>query len=270
MTFLDSDLIKRESLENMVAAYKTACRDIDQAFECLNDAKVRLESAYGTGGAISFDLVYQMRYNSRPDELKNQVKKAAWQALLNRIEIKKIMSLEDINKIYKSFDDVKSIPEIELPTLMDITLGLLANAPQYAEKMAKEAYKILMPGTHERNPYKTNQKNARRFLGKKVILTWLVEPSYGDQYHVHYGRAEDELMCVDKVFHTLDGKGIPTGYRSPLVDAINTTPISKGYGETEYFRFWCYRNGNLHLEFKRHDLVRKLNQIAGDNTGLGD
>jgi hypothetical protein len=36
-----------------------------------------------------------------------------------------------------------------------------------------------------------------------------------------------------------------------------------GSGETEYFRFKCCRNHNLHLEFKRLDLVEKLNAIAG-------
>lgn len=55
---------------------------------------------------------------------------------------------------------------------------------------------------------------------------------------------------------------------TPLVDAIGTSGI-KGVGETEYFKFKCYKNGNLHLEFKRSDLVDTLNQIAGDNSQLG-
>lgn len=270
MTSLASDVIRRESLSVMVDAYKTACQEVDQAFELLNNAKMRLESAYGTGGATSFDCIYHMRYHTKPDDLKGQLKKGAWQALLNRLEIKKIMSLQDINRIYKSFDNAKDIPEIELSTLTEITIGLLENAPEYAKKLVQEAYVILMPGNRERNQYMTNRNNARRSLGKKIILTWLIEPGYQDQYTVRYGRAEDELMCIDKVFHTLDGKGIPTGYRSPLVDAINTTPLSIGRGETDYFKFWCYRNGNLHLEFKRMDLVKKLNQIASGNSSLAD
>jgi len=50
-----------------------------------------------------------------------------------------------------------------------------------------------------------------------------------------------------------------------LVDAINT---SNGTGETEYFKFKACKNGNLHLEFKRMDLVSKLNQLAGCETAL--
>lgn len=34
-------------------------------------------------------------------------------------------------------------------------------------------------------------------------------------------------------------------------------------GETTYFRWKCYRNGNLHLEFKRLDLLQTLNEVGG-------
>ena len=46
-----------------------------------------------------------------------------------------------------------------------------------------------------------------------------------------------------------------------LIDAIEAA--KDGTGETEYLRFRCFRNRNLHLEFKRLDLVAKLNAIAG-------
>jgi hypothetical protein len=41
---------------------------------------------------------------------------------------------------------------------------------------------------------------------------------------------------------------------------------AKGY-ESEYFRFELYRNGNLHIVFKRADLVAKANKIVGDYYG---
>ena len=78
---------------------------------------------------------------------------------------------------------------------------------------------------------------------------------------------EKKLVAMDKVFHALDSKGVPDGYLSPLVDAINTSET--GNGETDYYRFRCYKNQNLHLEFKRMDLVARLNQVAGGATLRG-
>ena len=67
------------------------------------------------------------------------------------------------------------------------------------------------------------------------------------------------MVALDRAFHILDGAGIPGGYQSPLVDAINTSG-NKGVGETAYFSFRCYENGNLHLKFLRLDLVKELNR----------
>jgi hypothetical protein len=75
---------------------------------------------------------------------------------------------------------------------------------------------------------------------------------------------EKYLIALDKVFHLLDGKSMlsASSYRSPVVDAINTTPVNRYYVETEYFRCKMYKNGNLHIEFLRTDLVQKFNAIA--------
>jgi hypothetical protein len=35
--------------------------------------------------------------------------------------------------------------------------------------------------------------------------------------------------------------------------------------ETPYFRCKWYKNGNLHIEFRSPDLLRRLNQFGGDH-----
>jgi hypothetical protein len=267
---IDTGVIERESLDVMVQAYKTASNEIDQAFDLLNTARTRLIAAFGEN-VSRFDLVYQMRYHSKPEDLKNLVKKEAWEAILDRIEVKKFMSNADLEKLDRSFQNVKNIPELDMQTVNEIIIGMMNTAPDYAKAMALEAYDILMPGRSSSNKYKTNKSNARSRLGSKVILTWqwLDTYHYGNRFSVNTYRVRD-LICIDKVFHALDGQGIPKGYRSTLVDAINCTPLELGVGETDYFKFKCYLNGNLHLYFKRLDLVQKLNQIAGDGAGLSD
>jgi hypothetical protein len=36
-------------------------------------------------------------------------------------------------------------------------------------------------------------------------------------------------------------------------------------GESEYFRFKVYGNGNVHLELKRLDLIAEINRQCGGN-----
>ena len=60
----------------------------------------------------------------------------------------------------------------------------------------------------------------------------------------------------------LDGKGVIETYQGPLMEAIGKTAWGQ-LGQTDYFKFRSYRNRNLHLEFKRLDLLAKFNEIAG-------
>jgi hypothetical protein len=264
MTAFDTDLIPRETLATMVTVYQKACTEIDQAYAMLAAATKDLVSAYGDN--MEFAVIPSRIVNLT--EIKGKVKQTAWRDIIDRLELSKIMSIKDLDNIRHHFEDINKLPEIDLPTVMDISIGMMSNQAEYAKRLVDEVYIILMPGNSERNKYKTNEKYARRALGKKVILPWKVEMSYSNTFRAFYGHCEDELIAVDKVFYALDGKGIPGGYRSPLVDAINTT--SNGLGETEYFKFKCCLNHNLHLEFKRMDLVSKLNQIAGCSNLIAD
>jgi hypothetical protein len=253
-----TNIIQRETISSMVDAYHLGCSEIDQAYILLQSGTSHIQSVFGD--QFHDFSCYPAREERNAGEIKLRIRKNAWRVIINRLEIHKFMSIADLDKLQNSFDS-KEVPEIELGTVMDIVSGMVENAPEYAKKLVLEVYEILMPGTRHTD-YKTNIKNARRALGKKVILSYKVEMGYGNTFRVNYNY-DKELVAIDKVFFALDGKGIPPGYRSPLVDAISSTPIKKGYGETDYFRFRCCQNRNLHLEFKRLDLVSKLNQIVG-------
>ncbi len=68
-------------------------------------------------------------------------------------------------------------------------------------------------------------------------------------------------------FLLLDGKGVIREHRGPLYRAIEES--QDGRGQTDYFKFRCCKNRNLHLEMKRLDLVKQLNLLATAETVLG-
>jgi len=63
----------------------------------------------------------------------------------------------------------------------------------------------------------------------------------------------------------MDGKG-PIKYPGDMTTQIQATiQDKKDTCETEYFKCKWYMKGTLHLEFKRMDLVEKLNKMVGGN-----
>jgi len=260
-----TNIIARETISSIVESYQRGCKKIDQAYELINSATNDFEAAFGEH---YYDFkAYPNRDERNVDEIKLRIRKNAWRVIINRLEVHKFMSIKDIEDLQENLQS-KEIPEIELGIVMDIISGMIENIPEYIKRLVTEVYEILMPGTRHTN-YKTNIKNARRALGKKIILSYKVEMGFNNLFRIRY-RCDDQIIAIDKVFYALDGRGVPPGYRSPLADAINSTPINNGYGETEYFKFRCCQNGNLHLEFKRMDLVKKLNQIAGASNQIAD
>ncbi len=63
----------------------------------------------------------------------------------------------------------------------------------------------------------------------------------------------------------MDGKGI-TKYLDDAATIIKEA-MNKDMWEcvTDYFEFKWFKNGNMHVTFRRLDLVYELNRIYGDN-----
>jgi hypothetical protein len=130
-------------------------------------------------------------------------------------------------------------------------------ARQFLEEAAVEVYRNLRPPAWNR--HKTNSAFK---VGRKAILCHRVQRAYrSGSFRVNY-YYQDELRALDNVMHMLDGTGLSAYRDGDLCRAIEAA--EDGAGETELFRFKCFLNGNLHLEFKRMDLVDRLNEIGGN------
>ena len=107
--------------------------------------------------------------------------------------------------------------------------------------------------------YKTNSNEPFR-IGRKVVMTWMVGPSFKRGLQIRYGMPSDKMNDIDRIIKTLDGKQFKP---RDLEYAINTALEKREVFEDEYYRVKGFKNGNMHIEFKRDDLLDGLNdQIA--------
>jgi len=247
----------------MAEAWTTGRAEIEAAFKNLEDAKERLRLAFGQDSyRFHFDISLHSHHYDNAKELIDEVRKDAWSALINRMELRKIMSIADQKKLDEQLEKGEGMPDITLPNLLAMLEGTIAKIPDYVNAAVQEVYDWLRPCTNHKLEYVTNQKSQWE-LKEKLILEWIVE-RVGDHWYLNHYR-EERIRALDNVFHALDGKGLPKGYYGPLIEAIKKLNWRNGesVGETEYFRFKCFKNGNLHLEFKRADLLAKFNTAAG-------
>lgn len=267
---MEDKLTTQQTAASLVEAYIKALAIIKDAYKQLEEAHQILENTFGYQSYM--DVTARHRY-SEPmkafEEVKQELKRSAWKRILSISQINKMLSIKRAKEMSEKLNNGE-LPDITLDEVLGMMNSVTENAADFVKEAATEVFEVLRPAAREYwgSQYKTNQKNGKYNLGEKVILTGYVEKwSYGGNWHINYYRQE-HLIAVDRVFHALDGnlKGMDSSYQGPLCDAIGTTET--GAGETEYFKFTCFKNHNLHLWFKRMDLVAKLNAINGDSTKL--
>lgn len=257
-----TDLIPRNTVETMLANVHQAQADIEQAFALLQAAKQRLtltlgesrDAVFGTYKLAEYDLPH-----AAADAAK-AIERNAWKAVVDKLRVREVLSV----KKREALD--KQLLEGELPELTSINIfafceQLSNDMGSLLEDSAREVFNWLRPNF---GSLKTNNKNIGG-LKKKVIKTGVMHDSYGhyptyvDTYHDKY------IQALDNVFHLLDGKGVAK-YPDTLAAQISKASAdNKDRCETEYFRCVWYGNRNLHIEFKRMDLVQQLNKLAGSD-----
>jgi hypothetical protein len=256
----NTDLANRQTISTLVTAYQGASSKIQQAYRLLDEADRDLKLAFGKDSYFKVLPDHGYILDNAGDNVLRQLKRTAWCRLVDLTEVRKTLSIKRAAELDRSLQE-SELEEISVPAIVNVLQLYVENADAILHEAVAEIYDWLRPGECSGAAgYKTNQKNATFELGPKIILTWIVEHGYQQPFRVIYQR-HAHLYALDKVFYALDSAGIPPGYKSPLIDAINTSPDGKG--ETTYFRFSAHKNGNLHLEFKRLDLVARLNQFAG-------
>lgn len=257
----DTDLAQRATITKMVETYDREVSRVKRSYKALGSAERNLESVFGKEYSDFSVFPDSTWHNQDLQQILIKLKCNAWRSIVNRLQIRKFMSVKAWKDLDKKLEDSKKMPALTVQNVADIIATYEQRAMEFLEEAIREVYDQLRPHDgYSGAKYVTNQKNAKYDIGAKIILTNMVHMREAHASMVDYDD-EQLLISLDRVFSHMDGFNIQEGYKSPLVDAINTAPGR--LAETDFFRVKCYMNGNLHLEFKRLELLKKFNAVAG-------
>lgn len=257
---MNTSLVSRSTVSELVAVFVAAVADVRAAFASIHAAEARVNAVFTLGEdrrGIRVDAGrghYHSDFSSADDAVA-RMSRQAWGCIVSRLELQRMMSIRRYEELQNDLEKAV-LPEITEDNVIAFVQGYCASIPEMIAEAVDEVFNWLRP---ERSKYKTNTELE---IGRRVILGWIIETGYGaSKYRVNYRRTQ-HLMALENVFHALDGKGMvsKTG-RSELQMAIESSPTGKG--NTDLFVFTAHKNGNMHLEFLRPDLLKKFNMMAG-------
>ncbi len=254
----DTALMLRPTIGQFIAQYQQYQELMDAMQSGLEQARRARRELEALIHPTRDQWVADWRISDMQKQETQHITNEAWRWLLDQIGVSGLLTEKRQQTLWEN------MRQGQMPPLTPENVFAFLEAAQshdFFKEALLEAFDTLRPGRFGHDHYKTN-KNAWR-IGRKVVLQHMVRPAYDRAGFVVEFISEPRLATVDRAFHLIDAKleDFHRGYRCPLIDAINSTP--GGSGETTYFRFKCFKNGNLHLEFKRPDLLQELNRIGG-------
>jgi len=265
----DCELITYSTAEELAGTFHAQIKRVRESLETLADATDILQDQFQDSYSFRPDVTlrHQNHYIDSSDGIDKLIAKmelAAWKAIVEKINIKRLMSSSAVDKMNRVLNgEVKSeFPPITPENIERVVAGFAMSANEFLEESIEEEYRWWRPSKHHAD-YK---RNSDWKLNRKIIRPWMIESCYRGGFRVNYSN-QQHATALDNIFHLLDGQGPVKDYKGALVSSIEAS--GEASGKTNYFAWKCYRNGNLHLEFLRTDLLDLFNTIAAKRDRIG-
>ena len=237
-----------KNLQDFCKARVEVNKWINEAQDCINHATEAVK------GILPYDLPYTASLKESPKRIMQEVDIRLWQRAFDLTGYAQIMDAQAQREFHNTLKT--NPPEFNENNIRSIFLS----AAQESEAMFKRG--IVNVFKYLSNEYKANSKDPF-VIGEKCIMRGMFSGWIG-YLTLHYGRAADQINDIDRVFKTLDGK---QHHPRELETKINEAVKAGNDYEDDYFKIKAFKNGNMHLWFKRRDLLDKVNTIIAEWYG---
>lgn len=242
-----TDTVNDEYAGSLIKEYQYAVIEIQKAFRLLIKAKGRMRAAFG----VYNDSILPnglKDYNLDRDLISalKMLRSNAWKGLVEKTQLRKVISYHHAERLDRRLER-GDLPELDQITFSNMVADLCGDLDHYFDGAVKELF----------------QWFGAESIGKMVIVCSAV--SHYDSISMD-SHSEHRFSCLDNVFHILDGKGFARHDTDASVLIKEAIGEGEWSCETAYFHFRWFRNGNMHIKFKRLDLVRELNRISGGDS----
>lgn len=261
------EVMEYQKIHTITDNVQQALTDLQQGIGLLLAAKQRLTATLGHENTY-YDTLWESRISDGYLDEQRQasvahVTKNAWRYVVKQTGITAYMTEKRQQELTKQIEK-GDLPSLTPENILSTLEALSQQTPALLEESVREVFDWLRPRySHGVGALKTNKKYR---LGYKVIIGHAVTRYWHDAPWEFNSYREANFRTLGNVFALLDGQGVE---RYPQ-DFVTRCRMSWKSGTLphadQYFCCMPYKNNNLHVTFLRHDLVDRINQIAGDLT----
>lgn len=255
MISYNTDLVRRDSIEELCGHRARALQLYKQAMDTLDEAK-KAHSRACAGRHIDTQFLRDLHYG-RVDEksAREAVDRGMWHYLIIGTPLGSLMDAKEKSDFEESLR--KDPPEITPDTVFATMSRLAGDAERIFRRGLVEAFRTFCGDYHSHDGFK---------IGTRFIIQNLVTGSGRFRYLNHW--REDKVRDLDRCMHVLDRKPAPE-YQQGILAALRTAIQTgiPGVVTGDYFRVRWHAGGNCHFYPTRPDLVELANKMIADHYG---
>lgn len=219
-------------------------------------------------------LPYDCRLPSLEDECL-EIERCAWRAFVDDLHLREILSIaarkkldEQLSLHRRGYGREGALPPFTEAHVFGFFEQTCAQIPNLIREALQEVFTWLTPSQRW-----TGCKTSDEFrIGKKVIVCYVAELSYKRGLKVNYSRRA-EVDALGNALSMLAGRGVRKSRAEKEEDRKLVGSYADAWShdweagrvyEDEFLTAKPFANGNVHITFKRTDLVEQINQAGAE------
>lgn len=253
-----TDVICSTSIERIVTGRNAALSLTEILIHQLSDISTLTDSIGGGKSnewgvrQYSYDCWLMEKPETAMKAITHNIDRGIWKDLMKKSGMLSLMDAQARDEWYKNLEG-EDIPAVSEANILSTFEQLHQSKGEVFERGVINVFKGLSWN------YKTNSPCK---FGTKIIVTGLVKcDRWG--FGLNWGWQRDRLADLERMLMLLDGQPIPDNRADVtrrLSDHIHTNRHSNRY-EDEMFAIKYFQKGTAHINFKRPELLDKLNDI---------
>lgn len=246
MSMFDKHMMLPKTLTDYVEARDNIADKMRRAYMLLDEAdKLNHET-------LSEGMYYETSPPIKVERAINELDKRFWRKAFDLTGCMKIMDHEARVKFFDSLE--KECPHFSIENIQSTFITFAQDADSMFKRGVYNVFRQLPSG------YRTNDKEPFK-VDRRCILGWMCESWSG--LRVRYEKS-DMINDIDRVFKIIDEQEhIPRS----LEYAINAAFTESNIYDDDYYHIKGFKNGNMHIMFKRPDLLEKANKLISEYCG---
>ena len=143
-------LATRQTISDLVNVINKARADVEQAFGLLDEAERSLNAALGNDEEwrqirLKNDVHHSRGFDwARPDVTLAMLDRELWTKIVERLEVRSILSVERARQLDKQLDE-GDMPELTIENVVGLAAGFRSQMGDMLEEAVKEVFEWLRP-----------------------------------------------------------------------------------------------------------------------------